>query len=154
LSMVNLAPQGAVSTGVSVMSKRVLIVDDSFIMRAIIKEIVQSDPGFEVVGEAENGKVGLQKARELKPDLILLDLEMPEMGGIDMLKRVALLSKAKVIIVSSLGQLGSAPALEARRLGAVDVIAKPSGAMSLDLKDKSGHEILQSARRVLGLGSG
>ncbi|MFM7256573.1 MAG: response regulator [Betaproteobacteria bacterium] len=136
------------------MSKRVLIVDDSFIMRAIIKEIVQSDPGFEVVGEAENGKVGLQKARELKPDLILLDLEMPEMGGIDMLKRVALLSKAKVIIVSSLGQLGSAPALEARRLGAVDVIAKPSGAMSLDLKDKSGHEILQSARRVLGLGSG
>jgi len=152
--MVNVAPQGAVSTGVSVMSKRVLIVDDSFIMRAIIKEIVQSDPGFEVVGEAENGKVGLQKARELKPDLILLDLEMPEMGGIDMLKRVALLSKAKVIIVSSLGQLGSAPALEARRLGAVDVIAKPSGAMSLDLKDKSGHEILQSARRVLGLGSG
>ena len=152
--MVNVAPQGAVSTGVSVMSKRVLIVDDSFIMRAIIKEIVQSDPGFEVVGEAENGKVGLQKARELKPDLILLDLEMPEMGGIDMLKRVALLSKAKVIIVSSLGQLGSAPSLEARRLGAVDVIAKPSGAMSLDLKDKSGHEILQSARRVLGLGSG
>lgn len=152
--MVNLAPQGAVSTGVSVMSKRVLIVDDSFIMRAIIKEIVQSDPGFEVVGEAENGKVGLQKARELKPDLILLDLEMPEMGGIDMLKRVALLSKAKVIIVSSLGQLGSAPSLEARRLGAVDVIAKPSGAMSLDLKDKSGHEILQSARRVLGLGGG
>lgn len=123
-------------------------------MRAIIKEIVQSDPGFEVVGEAENGKVGLQKARELKPDLILLDLEMPEMGGIDMLKRVALLSKAKVIIVSSLGQLGSAPSLEARRLGAVDVIAKPSGAMSLDLKDKSGHEILQSARRVLGLGGG
>lgn len=154
MSMVNLAPQGAVSTGVSVMSKRVLIVDDSFIMRAIIKEIVQSDPGFEVVGEAENGKVGLQKARELKPDLILLDLEMPEMGGIDMLKRVALLSKAKVIIVSSLGQLGSAPSLEARRLGAVDVIAKPSGAMSLDLKDKSGHEILQSARRVLGLGGG
>jgi len=136
------------------MSKRVLIVDDSFIMRAIIKEIVQSDQNFEVVGEAENGKVGLQKARELKPDLILLDLEMPEMGGIDMLKRVALLSKAKVIIVSSLGQLGSAPALEARRLGAVDVIAKPSGAMSLDLKDKSGHEILQSARRALGLGGG
>jgi len=136
------------------MSKRVLIVDDSFIMRAIIKEIVQSDQDFEVVGEAENGKVGLQKARELKPDLILLDLEMPEMGGIDMLKRVALLSKAKVIIVSSLGQLGSAPALEARRLGAVDVIAKPSGAMSLDLKDKSGHEILQSARRALGLGGG
>jgi len=136
------------------MSKRVLIVDDSFIMRAIIKEIVQSDQNFEVVGEAENGKVGLQKARELKPDLILLDLEMPEMGGIDMLKRVALLSKAKVIIVSSLGQLGSAPALEARRLGAVDVIAKPSGAMSLDLKDRSGHEILQSARRALGLGGG
>jgi two-component system chemotaxis response regulator CheB len=133
------------------MSKRVLIVDDSFIMRTLIREIVQCDPRFEVVGEAENGKIGLQKAKELKPDLILLDLEMPEMGGIDMLKRVALLSKAKVVIVSSLGQLGSAQALEARRLGAVDVIAKPSGAMSLDLKDKAGHEILQAARRALSM---
>ena len=131
--------------------KTVLIVDDSYIMRTIMHDIVQSDPEFQVVGQAENGKVGLQKVRELKPDLVLLDIEMPEMTGLDMLKRMALISKAKVIIVSSLGQTGSPQAIEVRRLGAADVVAKPSGAMSLDLEAKKGHEIVQSMRRTLGL---
>jgi two-component system, chemotaxis family, protein-glutamate methylesterase/glutaminase len=129
--------------------KQILVVDDSFIMRTIIKDIVESDPELEVAGFAENGKVGLQRMRELKPDAILLDLEMPEMSGLDMLKRLMLLGKAKVIVVSSVGQTGSPQALEARRLGAVDVIAKPSGAMSLDLQAKKGHEIVQSLRRAL-----
>ena len=93
----------------------------------------------------------LALAMEHKPDAILLDLEMPEMSGLDMLKRLMLLGKAKVIVVSSVGQTGSPQALEARRLGAVDVIAKPSGAMSLDLQAKKGHEIVQSLRRALQL---
>jgi two-component system chemotaxis response regulator CheB len=131
--------------------KQILVVDDSFIMRTIIKDIVESDPELEVAGFAENGKVGLQRMHELKPDAILLDLEMPEMSGLDMLKRLMLLGKAKVIVVSSVGQTGSPQALEARRLGAVDVIAKPSGAMSLDLQAKKGHEIVQSLRRALDL---
>jgi two-component system, chemotaxis family, protein-glutamate methylesterase/glutaminase len=131
--------------------KQILVVDDSFIMRTIIKDIVDSDPDLEVAGFAENGKVGLQRVRELKPDAILLDLEMPEMSGIDMLKRLVLLGKAKVIVVSSVGQTGSPQALEARRLGAIDVIAKPSGAMSLDLQAKKGHEIVQALRRALAL---
>jgi two-component system chemotaxis response regulator CheB len=131
--------------------KQILVVDDSFIMRTIIKDIVESDPDLQVAGFAENGKVGLQRMRELKPDAILLDLEMPEMSGLDMLKRLMLLGKAKVIVVSSAGQIGSPQALEARRLGAVDVIAKPSGAMSLDLQAKKGHEIVQSLRRALQL---
>jgi two-component system chemotaxis response regulator CheB len=131
--------------------KQILVVDDSFIMRTIIKDIVDSDPDLEVVGFAENGKVGLQRVRELKPDAVLLDLEMPEMGGIDMLKRLALLGRTKVIVVSSVGQTGSPQAIEARRLGAVDVIAKPSGAMSLDLQAKKGHEIVQALRRTLAL---
>ena len=131
--------------------KQILVVDDSFIMRTIIKDIVESDPELEVAGVAENGKVGLQRVRELKPDAILLDLEMPEMSGLDMLKRLMLLGKAKVIVVSSVGQTGSPQALEARRLGAVDVIAKPSGAMSLDLQAKKGHEIVHSLRRALQL---
>jgi two-component system chemotaxis response regulator CheB len=133
------------------MTKNILVVDDSFIMRTIIKDIVESDPDLQVAGFAENGKVGLQRMRELKPDAILLDLEMPEMSGLDMLKRLMLLGKAKVIVVSSVGQTGSPQALEARRLGAVDVIAKPSGAMSLDLQAKKGHEIVQSLRRALQL---
>ena len=89
------------------MTKNILVVDDSFIMRTIIKDIVESDPELKVVGFAENGKVGLQKTRELKPDALILDLEMPEMSGIDMMKRLALVSKAKVIVVSSVGQVGS-----------------------------------------------
>ena len=133
--------------------KQILVVDDSFIMRTIIKDIVESDSDLQVAGFAENGKVGLQRMRELKPDAILLDLEMPEMSGLDMLKRLMLLGKAKVIVVSSVGQTGSPQALEARRLGAVDVIAKPSGAMSLDLQAKKGHEIVQSPRRALQLDS-
>ncbi|HVB15712.1 MAG TPA: response regulator [Stellaceae bacterium] len=131
--------------------KQILVVDDSFIMRTIIKDIVDSDPDLEVAGFAENGKVGLQRVRELKPDAILLDLEMPEMSGIDMLKRLALLGKTRVIVVSSVGQIGSPQAIEARRLGAVDVIAKPSGAMSLDLQAKKGHEIVRALRRALAL---
>jgi two-component system chemotaxis response regulator CheB len=134
--------------------KRILVVDDSFIMRTIIKDIVDSDPDLEVVGFAENGKVGLERVRDLKPDAILLDLEMPEMSGIDMLKRLALIGRSKVIVVSSVGQTGSPQALEARRLGAVDVIAKPSGAMSLDLQAKKGHEIVLALQRALGLGAG
>ena len=133
------------------MPRSILIVEDSFIMRTLIQDIVQSDPEFVVVGMAENGKVGLQKVRELKPDLVLLDIEMPEMTGLEMLKRMALVSKAKVIIVSSLGQAGSPQAVEARRLGASDIIAKPSGAMSLDLADKRGHELVQAMRRALNM---
>src|SRR4051812_6535830 len=64
--------------GIGMSKKRILVVDDSFIMRTIIKDIVDSDEDLEVVGFAENGKIGLQRVRELKPDAVLLDLEMPE----------------------------------------------------------------------------
>jgi two-component system, chemotaxis family, protein-glutamate methylesterase/glutaminase len=133
------------------MAKSVLIVDDSFIMRTLIKDIVESDPDLEVVALAENGRTGLELTREHKPDLILLDIEMPEMSGIEMLKRLMLLGRHKVVVVSSVGQAGSSQALEARRLGAADVIAKPSGAMSLDLAEKRGHDIVKAARTALGL---
>lgn len=134
------------------MSKSILVVDDSFIMRTVIREIVESDPDLTVVAEAENGKIGLQRVKEHKPDLILLDIEMPEMSGLEMLKRLLLLTKAKVIIISSVGQAGSAQAIEARRLGAYDVIAKPSGAMSLDLAERRGHEIVAAIRKALEMG--
>lgn len=133
------------------MARSVLIVDDSFIMRTVLQEIVQSDPELSVVGFAENGVVGLEQVRALKPEVILLDLEMPEMDGIAMLKRLALISPAKVVVVSSLGQAGSPQAVEARRLGAAEVVAKPSGAMSLDLAAKRGHEIVRAVRGALGL---
>ena len=131
--------------------KRILIVDDSFVMRALLRGIVTSDPDLEVAGEATNGLEALQQIKAMAPDLVLLDIEMPHMDGIECLKRLRLLSKVPVIIVSSVAQAGSPQAVEARKFGAAEVIAKPSGAMSLDLNAKKGHEIVTASRRVLGL---
>jgi two-component system chemotaxis response regulator CheB len=131
--------------------KNILIVDDSFVMRALLRGIVTSDPDLAVVGEATNGLEALQNIKELKPDLVLLDIEMPHMDGIECLKRLRLMSRVPVIIVSSVAQAGSPQALEARKFGAAEVIAKPSGAMSLDLNAKKGHEIVTATRRVLGI---
>jgi two-component system chemotaxis response regulator CheB len=133
------------------MPHSVLIVDDSGLMRNTIRQIVAIDPELEVAGEAEDGIVALEKIRALKPDVVLLDIEMPKLDGIGVLKRVRLTSTAKVVILSSLAQLGSPQALEARRIGAADVIAKPSGTISLDLKAKRGSDILRAIRTVLGL---
>jgi two-component system chemotaxis response regulator CheB len=133
------------------MPHSVLIVDDSGLMRNTIRQIVAIDPELEVAGEAEDGVVALEKIRALKPDVVLLDIEMPKLDGIAVLKRTRLTSTAKVIILSSLAQLGSPQALEARRIGAADVIAKPSGTISLDLKAKRGSDILRAIRTVLGL---
>jgi two-component system, chemotaxis family, protein-glutamate methylesterase/glutaminase len=133
------------------MAHRVLIVDDSGLMRNMIKQIIAVDDELEVAGEAADGSAALERDRELKPEVILLDIEMPRLDGLGALKRLKLTSKAKVVILSSVAQLGSAAALEARRLGVFDVIAKPSGAISLDLKAKRGHEILRVVRAALGL---
>jgi two-component system chemotaxis response regulator CheB len=132
-------------------ARRVLIVDDSLLMRTVIREIVKADEDFEIVGEAVDGADGLEKAAVLRPDIILLDIEMPRMDGLQALKQLRLISVAQVIVVSSAAQLGSAQALEAQRLGAFAVIAKPSGALSLDMKSRRGHDIVVAMRAALGL---
>jgi two-component system chemotaxis response regulator CheB len=131
--------------------KRIMIVDDSGMMRGIIRQIIQVDSAFEIVAEAADGYEAVERAKLHKPDVILLDIEMPKLNGIDAMKRLALVSRAKVVILSSVAQVGSPAAMEARKLGAFEVIAKPSGAISLDLKAKRGHEILKVARAAAGL---
>jgi len=131
--------------------KKILIVDDSFIMRRLIAEIVESDPDFRVVDSAENGKIALRKVRETKPDLVLLDLEMPEMSGLDTLRRLGLRSQSKVVILSFLTSENSTESTEARRLGAVDVLQKPAGSISLDINARMGDELLRRLRGVVGL---
>lgn len=136
------------------MTNSVLIVDDSGLMRNTIRQIIGVDPDLEVIGEAEDGIVALEKIRSLKPDVVLLDIEMPRLDGMAVLKRARLTSSAKIIILSSLTQLGSPMALEARRLGAAEVIAKPSGTISLDLEARRGSDILRIVRSVLKLAPG
>ncbi len=133
------------------MTIKVLVVDDSFVMRTLIKDIISSDPDLQVVGEAANGSDALEKVRLLSPDVLLLDIEMPGMDGIECMKRLKLISPCKIVVVSSVAQVGSPQAMEARRLGAVDVISKPSGALSLDLKAKKGSDIVTVSRRAAGL---
>jgi class 3 adenylate cyclase/CheY-like chemotaxis protein len=132
--------------------KRILVVDDSLIMRNLITEIVDSDPDLRVVDTAPDGRVALQKVRQLKPDAVLLDIEMPEMSGLETLRRLNLRSTCKVVILSSLvANEDSAKRIEALRLGAVASIGKPSGGVSFDLKQKRGSEIVRTLRRALDL---
>ncbi|MGE5613580.1 MAG: response regulator [Bacillota bacterium] len=84
--------------------KRVLIVDDAAFMRMSLKNMLERN-GFRVVGEAENGIFALSKYKELKPDIVTMDITMPEMNGIEALKKIrAFDSKAKIVMVSALGQ--------------------------------------------------
>src|SRR5688572_16252329 len=131
--------------------KRILVVDDSPLMRRLITEIVEADPDMHVVDVAENGRVALQKVRQHQPDCVLLDIEMPELSGLDTLRRLRLRSSARVVILSYLGQEGSRVRAQAMRLGAADVIDKPTAAVSPDLRTTRGGIIQQTLRRVLGL---
>lgn len=105
------------------MSKKILICDDTMFMRTILKELLV-DNGYEVVGEAENGKIAVEKFNQLKPDLTLMDITMPEMDGITALNKIMEKdSNAKVIICSAMGQ--EEMVISAIRGGAKDFIVKP-----------------------------
>lgn len=107
---------------------RVMIIDDSALMRNLIGTTLSNNESINVVGSAINGKFGLKKLNILKPDLIVLDLEMPEMNGIEFLKEKQKLDiKIPVIILSAHAQRGAQITLEALSLGASDFILKPAG---------------------------
>jgi len=105
------------------MGKRVLIVDDASFMRMMIKDILTKN-GYEVAGEAENGNKALEKYKELKPDLVLMDITMPEVDGIAALKNIRKEDgNAKVVMCSAMGQQNMV--IEAIQSGARDFIVKP-----------------------------
>ena len=101
----------------------ILIVDDAAFMRMMIKDILSKN-GFNVVGEAENGLRAIEKYKELNPDLVIMDITMPEMDGIQSVKQIKTLnSSAKVIMCSAMGQ--QAMVIESIQAGARDFIVKP-----------------------------
>jgi len=104
---------------------RVLIVDDSAVVRRYASEALAADPEIEVVGTAEDPYVARDRLRELSPDVLTLDLEMPRMDGLTFLKLLMQSRPMPVIVMSSLTQRGSDYTLEALRLGAVDFLGKP-----------------------------
>jgi two-component system, chemotaxis family, protein-glutamate methylesterase/glutaminase len=110
---------------------KVLVVDDSAIVRKIFNEELSKEPDIEVVGTAPDPFIARDKIVKLKPDVVTLDIEMPRMDGLTFLKKLMKYYPLPVIIVSSLTPKGSAMALEAIENGAVEVLAKPGGAYSV-----------------------
>jgi two-component system chemotaxis response regulator CheB len=105
---------------------RVLVVDDSALMRKLIPQILERDPSIEVVGTAMDGTFGLKKIENLNPQVVTLDLEMPGMNGIDMLKQIMRKHPVPVIVVSSHSTEGASITMKALGLGAFDFVAKPT----------------------------
>src|SRR5690606_35942556 len=113
---------------------RVLVVDDSALMRQMISRIL-TEAGMEVVGTARDGIEALEKAAELNPDVMTLDVEMPRMDGLTALRMLMSQRPMPVVMLSSLTQQQAPAAVEALSLGAVDVVGKPGGTISLNLRD-------------------
>jgi two-component system chemotaxis response regulator CheB len=105
---------------------RVLVVDDSALMRKLIPQILENDKSIQVVGTAMDGNFGLRKIKDLQPQVVTLDLEMPGMGGLDMLKEIMRRHRVPVIVVSSHSTSGASVTLKALALGAFDFVAKPT----------------------------
>ena len=104
---------------------RVLIVDDSALMRRLLTDLLSSTPEIEIVGTARDGREAVLQAGRLKPDVITLDVEMPEVSGLDALPALLAVHEAPVVMVSALTQEGADVTLQALELGAVDFMAKP-----------------------------
>jgi two-component system chemotaxis response regulator CheY len=120
------------------MSQTVLICDDAIFMRTMIGDIL-TQAGFRIVGEAENGVQAVQRYRELRPDIVTMDIVMPEMGGIDAVREIlAEDPSAKVLMCSAMGQ--QALVIEAIQAGARDFVVKPF----------QPSRVLEAIQRVLG----
>jgi two-component system chemotaxis response regulator CheB len=115
---------------------KVLVVDDATFMVKAVSDILESDPMVEVIGTAKNGLQGLEKVKELRPDVITLDMDMPVMDGIRAIRHIMIEAPVPIVVLSSLYNDGSIT-FEALRLGVVDFVPKPSGAVSRDIHSAS-----------------
>ena len=120
------------------MAKNILICDDAAFMRMMIKDILTKN-GYNVAGEAENGQKAVEKFKEVSPDLVLMDITMPEMDGIQALKEIKKLdSNARIIMCSAMGQ--QAMVIESIQAGAKDFIVKPFQA----------ERVIEAVKKVIG----
>jgi two-component system chemotaxis response regulator CheB len=124
---------------------RVLIVDDSALVRSLLTDILQADPAIEVVGAASDAHVAREKIKQLNPDVLTLDVEMPKMDGITFLKNLMRLRPMPVVMVSSLTERGADVTLDALALGAIDYLSKPKIDLAATLKDYS-EELIEKIK--------
>ncbi|RRJ65375.1 chemotaxis response regulator protein-glutamate methylesterase [Paenibacillus oralis] len=123
------------------MSYRVLVVDDSAFMRKIVSDLIEQDPDFKVEATAKNGREAIEQIAGLKPDLVTMDVEMPEMNGLDALKVIMKEHPLPVIMLSGINEQGMRETIMALELGAFDFIRKPSASTS-------SHDIAQVGREL------
>ena len=132
---------------------RVLVVDDSALMRKLIPQILQRDESIEVVGTAMDGSFGLRKLDELKPDVVTVDLDMPRMDGMEMLRQITRNSRVPVIVVSAHSTAGASATFKALALGAFDFVAKPGTAALADI-DAIGADLIAKVKVAVQAGAG
>lgn len=129
---------------------RVLVVDDSSFMRKSLTYILESDAAIKVVGVAGDGIEALAKTRELHPDVVILDIEMPRMDGLTALMRIMNECPTPVLVISGLDKKDPTVAVKALEYGAIDFITKPSGVISYDI-DKISGEIISRVKIAAGV---
>src|ERR1022692_1215703 len=112
---------------------RVLVADDSALMRQTLRRIIDSEASLELVGAARDGEDAVSKARELRPDVVTMDINMPKLDGISALQIILDEKICPVVMVSSLTQRGAVTTFECLELGAFDFVAKPDGTVSSEM---------------------
>ncbi len=129
---------------------RVLVVDDSALIRKVLREILDSDPGIEVIATAGDPLIAREKIRNLNPDVVTLDIEMPKLDGLSFLERIMRLRPMPVVMISSLTERGSDVAVQALRMGAVDALPKPKVDIRSGLIDGAREliRVVKAAARV------
>jgi two-component system chemotaxis response regulator CheB len=151
---------------------RVLIADDSAFMRKVLHSILLAEPGFEVAGEARDGREAVSQSESLKPDVITMDINMPHLDGLQATEQIMSTNPRPIVVVSSESKEGAEITLKALQLGAIDFVAKPNSGVDLDMssvrdelvrklrvaakvrvvrtasRTKVGHEVASSAPRT------
>jgi len=126
---------------------RTLIVDDSAFMRMSIRNMLASDSEIRVVGDAPNGKEAVEKSKSLRPDIIVMDVNMPVMDGLTAVKNIMSTDPAPIIMFSTLTKEGSKEALEALHLGAIDFVTKPESHHEINEIEKELRDKIRNIHR-------
>jgi two-component system chemotaxis response regulator CheB len=130
---------------------KVLVVDDSVVIRRMLTDVLSADPGIEVVGHASNGRLAVQKLTQVQPDVVVMDVEMPEMNGIEALVEMRKTHRRlPIIMFSTLTTQGGAATLDALAKGATDYVAKPANVGSVQLAIAKVRDELVPKVRALG----